>query len=65
MKNLLMLLCAAAFAFSIMAFTQTLPMPVQLVVNDFAQDILPSDKIKLKETQKYRLDAAAKASSIR
>jgi uncharacterized membrane protein len=62
MKNLLTLLAVAAFAFSIMALTQTLPQSVQLVINDMAEDIMPSQKSKLSETQNYRLDAASEAS---
>ncbi len=62
MKNLILLFTAALFAFSVMALSQTLPDPVQLVVNDIAQDILPGSKIRISETQKYRLDAANKAS---
>ncbi len=62
MKNLLTLLAVAAFAFSIMALTQTLPPTVQLVVNDVVQDFRPEKKVRLAETLKYRLDAANKAS---
>ena len=62
MKNLILLLAVAAFVFSIMAVTQTLPSPIQVVVNDMAHDFMPGQKVKLTETQRYRLDAATKAS---